>query len=88
VSVCGNCLRWWRHLKRGSGHREPSDWGSCWLDGTRTQGNETCGMHSDLYPVGEKEHLPPSGEQDQAERTKLSRRARRSALNRTDWTRE
>lgn len=83
MSVCGNCLRWLRHLKRGDG-KGYSDNGTCWLDGIRTQGNHTCGFHSDNYAIREGEPLPPG--QDSPERkTKLARRTRTRGVGTGGW---
>ena len=83
MNTCGNCLRWWRHLKRGDGDGY-SDMGTCWVDGTRTHGNEHCGYHSSVNPPGVAEEYPPQTE-DRKARRGILKRARLMSCNRTWW---
>ncbi len=86
MSVCGNCLRWWRHLKRGSG-KGASDSGTCWLDGSRTEGDEGCGFHSDKVPPRHNEPMPPEQTTDSKERHRILSNLKRSVKDRTHWNR-
>ena len=83
MNTCGNCLRWWRHLKRGDG-KGYADTGTCWVDGTRSHGNDTCGYHSNDKPITHNDEIPPQTE-DRKARHNILKRARNMSCNRTWW---
>jgi len=84
MNVCGNCLRWWRHLKRGDGEGY-ADHGTCWLDGTRTEGDEGCGFHSNKVPPRHNEPMPPEQTDDVDKRHNILRNIRKNAKDRRHW---
>jgi hypothetical protein len=86
VSVCANCLRWLRHIKRGSG-KGMSDYGTCWLDGARTEGDEGCGFHSDKVPPRQGEAMPPRQTKNKKLRHRFLSRVKRTGKNRLHWNR-
>ena len=52
--VCESCLRFWPKKVEARVRR-----GTCYLDGSDTSADWSCGYHSDLVPIRPGETLPP-----------------------------